>query len=56
MFAQCMQFGHEEAVIMRALKIIGPELNNIKDLIEVIYKIEEDGPYEPEVRLSNMES
>ena len=54
MFEQCKQFGHEEAIILRAMKSRGPELNNIMDLIEVIYKIEENGPYEPEVSLSSM--
>ena len=56
MFEQCKQFGHEEAIIIRAMKSRGPELNNIMDLIEVIYKIEENGPYDDEVSLSNMES
>ena len=56
MFEQCKQLGHEEAIILRAMKSRGPELNNIMDLIEVIYKIEENGPYEPEVSHSNMQN
>ena len=49
MFEECKKFGHEETVILTAMKSRGPELNSIKDLIEVIYRIEENGLYESEV-------
>ena len=56
MFEECKKFGHEESVILTAMKSRGPELNNIKDLIEVIYRIEENGLYESEVSYMDLQS
>lgn len=49
MFDECKKFEHDDAVIILAMKSRGPKLENIKDLIEVIYEIEEKGPLDPEV-------
>ena len=56
MFEECKKFGHDETVILTAMKSRGPELNSIKDLIEVIYRIEENGLYESEVSYIIMDS
>lgn len=54
MFEECKKLGHEDAVIIRAMKSRGPKLDRIGDLIEVIYKIEENGPLDPEVCCVNI--